>query len=377
MSDQNTPLTPSPRDFDRELKELEVLTKQHDLASKKHEFAQKTHWLIRWNNPVALALLAALAGYFGTLITWTLARSDDQARHQRMLELEESKQEATERLEMKKLEGSLILDAVKTGEGSEKAERAAANLLLLADARLITLDDATRKTLAERAGSVGPGLPSMTANAIMARGILGPDDAVPVTSLSPNSPLRSPARCVGLFQADGPDGKTAPYGTAFLIGEDLALTAYHVTQGATNASLRFNDGAGDYSYEVELPPLDEATDEDGLNFALLRVKGKPGATHGWLNLAHVSPRLHAPVACIFYRGAPPPLVVSDAPDCRVLEVSNNVFTHRCDTGPGASGAPVLSSDGRAVLGVHFRRNATGGVAVRADLIAHRVRIHLP
>jgi hypothetical protein len=123
------------------------------------EAAQKNQWFARWSNPVVLAILAALVGYLGTLITWSLARSDEQARHKRALELEEAKQRATEQLEQKKLQGTLILDAMKTGEGPEKAKRAAANLLLLADAKLVAFDEETQKRLKERAGDVGPGLP--------------------------------------------------------------------------------------------------------------------------------------------------------------------------------------------------------------------------
>lgn len=146
---------PGTRDFDSELKELDVLSKQQELDAKKQELAQKSHWSARWNNPVVLAALAALVGYLGTLITWTLARSDDQARHTRTLELEEAKHQATEQLEQKKLQGTLILDAMKTGD----EKRAAANLLLLADAKLIAIDAQTRKTLEQRRGEVGPGLP--------------------------------------------------------------------------------------------------------------------------------------------------------------------------------------------------------------------------
>jgi len=148
--------SPTTRDLDRELKELEVLNKTLELDATRKESEQKYNWSARWNNPVALAILAALVGYLGTMITWTLARSDEQARHARTLELEEARYRATEQLEQKKLQGTLILDAMKTGD----EERAAANLLLLADAKLIIIDDDTRESLEKWRGEVGPGLPS-------------------------------------------------------------------------------------------------------------------------------------------------------------------------------------------------------------------------
>jgi hypothetical protein len=142
------------------LKELEVLNKQNELEARKQESAQKSFWLARWNNPFALAVLAALIGYVGTLITWSLARSDEQVRHKETLELEETKQQASEKLEQTKLQGTLILEAMKTGDGPEKAKRAAANLLLLADARLLSFDKEILQKLKDRAGDVDPGLPS-------------------------------------------------------------------------------------------------------------------------------------------------------------------------------------------------------------------------
>jgi hypothetical protein len=101
-----------------------------------------------------------LIGYLGTLFTWTLARSDEGVRHAQTLQLEQAKQQASESLEHKKLEGTLILDAMRTGEGPEKAQRAAANLLLLADAKLVTFDQETQERLKKWRGDAAPGLPS-------------------------------------------------------------------------------------------------------------------------------------------------------------------------------------------------------------------------
>jgi hypothetical protein len=182
------------RDLDRELKDLEVQDKKQALDAKKQEFdAKKTRDLDRelknveiqlkkqerdaknrclaqWNSPVVLAILAALFGYLSTLFTWYLAQRDEQARYTRTLDLEKvkqqatetlekQKQQATETLEKQKLHGMLILDALRTGEGSEKAKRAAANLLLLDDAKLVSFDEATKQRLRNRAENVGAGLP--------------------------------------------------------------------------------------------------------------------------------------------------------------------------------------------------------------------------
>jgi hypothetical protein len=160
------------------LKELEVQKKQAELANQKQELAQKSSWLARWNNPVVLAILAGLAGYLGTLVTWSLARMDEANRHARTLELEQAKQQATENLERQKLAGTLILDAMKTGEGPDHSRRAAANLVLLADAKLVSFDEDALSKLKSRAGDVGPGLPSPVRTSSVEPLDFGPDEYV-------------------------------------------------------------------------------------------------------------------------------------------------------------------------------------------------------
>ena len=63
-----------------------------------------------------------------------------------------------------------------------------------------------------------------------------------------------------------------------------------------------------------------------------------------------------------------------SPDCRVLAKQEMTFNHLCDTGPGSSGAPVLSADGQRVIGVHVRRSDQGGEAMRADLILSALKL---
>ena len=106
-------------------------------------------WFEKWNNPVGLAIIAACVSIITAVTTWFLDRSKEQLR-----------QTEAERLEQKKLEGSLILDALKAGEGPQKESRVAANLWLLADAELIPLKGEPLDRIKKRAGQTGPGLPS-------------------------------------------------------------------------------------------------------------------------------------------------------------------------------------------------------------------------
>lgn len=159
---------PASEDLDRVLKGLEVQTKQHELEAKKQELEAKkqewtrnAHWFARWNNPLVVAGFVALFGILGTLITWSLAQSDERTRQQRTLELEETKQRATEKLEQLKREGALIVDAIKTGGGRDREKQAAANLVFLADAGLISsLEKERVEKLRKIAGSTLPALPA-------------------------------------------------------------------------------------------------------------------------------------------------------------------------------------------------------------------------
>src|SRR3954464_11755755 len=84
----------SGRDLNRELKELEVAAKRQELAAKTEELRKNRSRLTQWNNPISLAILAALIGYLGTVVTWYLTQKGEETRHQETLQLEERRQVA-------------------------------------------------------------------------------------------------------------------------------------------------------------------------------------------------------------------------------------------------------------------------------------------
>ena len=155
------------------LQRLAIAKRRLELAAQRRETTRVKNWAASWSNPACLAIIAGLIGYLGTMLTWTLhlydesrqqanVRTEEATKHARTLDLEEKKQKATNEIERKRLEGTLILDALKTGEGTEKTRQTALNLLLLSDAKLVTFDDDTRSKLmawADGEGGVGPGLP--------------------------------------------------------------------------------------------------------------------------------------------------------------------------------------------------------------------------
>ncbi len=351
------------RDLDRELKELEVRNKEVELEIRKREALNSRVNAILWHSPIALAVLTAFVGYIGTLISWNLSRTDGKVQHDRTLALEEIKQRSLEKLEKDKLQGALILDAMRTGEKADKSKQAAANLLLLADAKLITLDESTLGKLRQRAGDVGPGLPSSSPVPELDN---RSDDSVLASSIDPNHALRSASRSVGYLRSADQRGNA---GTAFLVGKDLAITMDFVIDGSQQYELTLDDESAPRSYRVKFPPL--ISEPQG--FALIRINGDPGSKHGWLKLASDAPKVLQKICSLQTRGSAQQLAVLNVANCRVESVYENEFTHGCSTAPGAAGGPLLTEDGKQVLGIHYATFRNKRSALRSDLIAKKIQ----
>jgi hypothetical protein len=64
-------------------------------------------------------------------------------------------------------------------------------------------------------------------------------------------------------------------------------------------------------------------------------------------------------------------MVARDPDCKVFEVQEREFSHRCSLGPGAGGAPILTADGARVIGVEMWGKEGLEWAARADQLLAR------
>jgi hypothetical protein len=132
---------------ERELKQKELalselkLRQDREIRERELQVQNRQIAVGRWSGPVAVAVVAGLLGIVGTFFS---------ARENR-------------ELERKKQEGTLILEAIRTGTGGiEREKQAAANLVFLADAALVNLDKEQLKRLREKAGDATPSLPSGT-----------------------------------------------------------------------------------------------------------------------------------------------------------------------------------------------------------------------
>lgn len=331
------------------IKEREQLNREAELELKRKEQASSG-----WRSPLIVAIIAATMAAVGNAVV-----SIVNGNLQRQLENQKSEQ-------------TRILEMIKTNNPDKAAE----NLEFLLKAGLISDSEQQTKLqrfLDKREPGSGPSLPSQNTPGLI-RGVVGPDDAVDVKTLAADSSLKKPSAAVGQIKVLTKDSDQPFQCTAFLVGDDIVLTASFCIEEASAAEFSIYDGSTVTSYKVNLPPLEIDSKPDGLSYVLLRVNGKPGAKHGVLRLSSQPPIDSQPLSLLMFRGSDQLLAITGTPDCRIFQVEQDVFHHRCDTGAGSSGAPILTADGTQVLGMHFRREGQGGVAVRMDRLLNGSKI---
>jgi V8-like Glu-specific endopeptidase len=337
------------RERELSIKEREQVNGEAELELKRKEQASSG-----WRSPLVVAIIAATMAAVGNAVV-----SIVNGNLQRQLENQKSEQ-------------TRILEMIKTNNPDKAAE----NLGFLLEAGLISDPEQQTKLkqfLATRKPGTGPSLPSQAPQGTIG-GITGTDDAVDVKELAEDSSLKKQSVAVGQIKVLTKDNMSLQC-TAFLIGDDLALTASFCIEEASSAELSMPDGSTQFPvYRVNLPPLEIVSNPDGLNYALLRVDGKPGVKHGVLRLSSQPPAENQSLSLLMFRGSNQKLAITGTPDCRVFKVEQDVFRHRCDTGGGSSGAPILSADGNQVVGLHFQSGAEGGVAVRIDRLLSQSKI---
>jgi hypothetical protein len=130
--------------IDRELKQQELalserkLQQEREAKDRELDIQSRQIAVGRWSGPVAVAVVAGLLGIIGTFFSAGENRE----------------------LERKKQEGTLVIEAIRTGaSGKEREQQAAANLVFLADAGLVNLGKEQLEKLRQKAGDATPSLP--------------------------------------------------------------------------------------------------------------------------------------------------------------------------------------------------------------------------
>jgi V8-like Glu-specific endopeptidase len=331
-------------------RELEIKSAEQRSRNTEIELKRQDQSRAGWWNPLVVAIFAAAIAAGGNAVV-TIVNGVQQRN-----------------IEDQKSEQARILEMIKTGD----AEKAAGNLQFLLDAGLIDNPERAQKVkafLAARQPGTGPALPGGS----IVGGIVGTDDAVDVNTLSSREGVRVASRSVGRLKVMLENIESVC--TAFLVANDLALTAGDCTKGATSAVLELSDSGSSLQYPVQLPPIEEVLGPSG-SFSLLRVSGKPGERWGTLPLSAHAPTIGEKLATVYFRGDATRKLAVSSLDCQIVRIEERLFHHGCDTGAGSSGAPVLSRDGLHVLGLHYSRSPFGGEAARADVILEAIKVHL-
>ncbi|TGY90513.1 trypsin-like serine protease [Marinicauda algicola] len=155
--------------------------------------------------------------------------------------------------------------------------------------------------------------------------------------------------------------------TATLIGPDILLTAAHCIEdetGRVDASGSFETAAAlaggarqarivDYLTDPRRPRRGAEDEEDGLDWALLRIDRALGEELGWVEPLALT-RVYSPAEITALRlwqagySWDTGTNLSGNTDCRIIEIyQDNTFAHECDTTQGDSGSPFLvEEDGR-------------------------------
>ncbi|CCH55898.1 hypothetical protein BN8_05196 [Fibrisoma limi BUZ 3] len=353
--EQNPPSEREKWETEKAFRDRELTLKEREQAVKEAELKLKTNdaTTSAWRNPVVVAILTAAMAAAGNAIVSSINGSE-----QRILEKQRSEQ-------------TRILEMIKTGNPDKAAE----NLKFLLEAGLITdqsVKDSLRRYLAERRPGSGPTLPSEFGK--LTPGIIGNDDAISADTLPPGV-LKKASESVGQLLFYDKAGKQISQSTAFLVSENLLLTLDFGSElPASTIKFRMNNGGKLTSYNVILPAVEQARTGSELRHLLLRVRGNPGAKHGFLNLSTRAPRIDESLSIIMFRADTRKFVVTQTADCKVQKIDSNFLYHLCDTGPGSAGAVLLSANGSRVIGIHVGADRSGKYAVRADVIRRQSKI---
>ena len=188
--------------------------------------------------------------------------------------------------------------------------------------------------------------------------------------------------------------------TGFLVGPDLVLTAYSAVEKVSGGVLpRFGYRKGEDESSIELGTtyslaeewLIDSSPSDKLDFALLRVNGRPGddsasgvagaAIRRWLVASSAPPPAPGDaLACIQHADGGPLQIAFEQNAVVGLNPKQTRLTYRLNTRPGSAGAPVFDREARLVA-IHSGRSATDaelkqGALVTAIFAREKVRAAL-
>ena len=207
---------------------------------------------------------------------------------------------------------------------------------------------------------------------VVTKGIVGFDERTPLESLDLST--RADFRGMGLLRITlGPGSQVLC--TGFLVATDVVLagTCGRVLSpddpNAKNAIASFDlfGPTGSNAERIELDKSRLARVKSGeWDVVLIGVKPS-GAARSYLPLNAKAPLEGAQFRMAFYANDKKAFVYSANTGCRVFSVGDRELGHLCDTGAGAGGGPLVTTEGD-VIGVHMGNAEGVKRAMRSDVI---------
>ncbi len=186
---------------------------------------------------------------------------------------------------------------------------------------------------------------------------VGVDQRESILQYDNNNPIRSNGRPVArlIFSIDG-----APYTcTGFLISEDELITNEH----CVNSQAACETAVAIFGYDAvnvgkQYPCITVSPDRVNvsLDYAVLRLDGRPGDEWGMLEPVSRSPSAEDELYIIQHPGGQPKQV--SRTDCKVIKPKvagidgETDLSHACDTLGGSSGSPVFDLSTHEVIALH-------------------------
>jgi hypothetical protein len=322
--------------------ELDAEIRRREMAIKEAE-AKRTG-LTAAQATIAGAVLALVSGVAGASITALSSQSIETGKSLTSLQIEElrtkgnldiemSKQLATESLERKKFETSLILQAIKT---SSRAD-AIRNLKFFVAAGFVSDPEGKIARLS--------------------------DESLPSISMPSQESAGRALRATGKIAVSSREGEFVCTGVA--ISPEHVVTASFCITGPTakpNSQNSFEFKIESGTFPLRLIKLVEQS-----KLALLQV-ASPNRLHTFLDRTRVRDTLVGERVYFALAGLD---VSVQLRTCEITKSSapDNDFEHNCATGPGSAGAIIIAVSDDALLGIHHsaRTGGAGGVGIAAKL----------
>ena len=331
---------------------IEVLLKRRELADR----GTKT-WRELFANPLTLAIVGGVLTVLTTLVTSTFTAYQNR-------EAEDRRAAIAQRSATQALQAELIKKFVE----APKTETVRENLRFLVDAGLLPDYAASITGYLKDNPNSAPAVNSLVG------GIVGSQDQRLMLSELASS-AREKFQGVGIVR-QGSQTMCA----AVMIAPKIMATADYCVQvqsplsPSTAPVLTFQPapigGAGNQPAAVEIDLarmiILKKSDPNAPSVALAPLKSAD-VSLPYLPLDSAPAPISTQLEAAFFAADKNNWVYSSGPDCRIVAVEPQIVRHLCDTGAGASGAPLLGPSGH-VVAIHIGLGPGSKRAFRADAI---------